>query len=143
MPTLYWRQKARDSCDEFEVRFEPPVTGVSSGRATVGAHIIINTEDDDSFRKYRVSENAISGEMDLKLNSSIIILDFHFAVLPIDAKRLSLELMQRIRHPDSFLMVSSFPEGSLTTGGGYETSKEMLRRLRDEYEAQLRADEDR
>lgn len=65
MPTLYWRQKACDSCDEFEVRFEPPVTGVSSGRATVGAHIIIDTEDDGSFSKYRVSENGISGEMDL------------------------------------------------------------------------------
>lgn len=71
------------------------------------------------------------------------MVDFPFAVLPIDAKRISLELMRRIRHPDSFPIVSSFPEGTLTTNGGYETSKEMLRRLRDEYEAQLRADEDR
>ena len=71
MPTLYWRQKARDSCDEFEVRFEHPITGVSSGRATVGAHVIIDTDDDESFRKYRVSEHGISGEIIWKSNTVI------------------------------------------------------------------------
>jgi len=61
VPTLYWRQKSCESCNEIEVRFEAPITGVSSGRATVGAHVIIDTEDDDSFRKYKVSEEGMTG----------------------------------------------------------------------------------
>ena len=32
---LYFRQKSKDNRDEFEIHF-PPVTGVSSGRGTIG-----------------------------------------------------------------------------------------------------------
>jgi len=42
--SLFWRQK-RSSWDEFEVRFTPPVAGVSSGYGTVGCHVIIDTDD--------------------------------------------------------------------------------------------------
>ena len=55
---LFIRWKIRD---EFEIRFEPPVTGVSSGRATVGAHVIIDTDNTDHFRKYNVPTEIISG----------------------------------------------------------------------------------
>lgn len=43
---LYWRQK-RSSFDEFEIRFAPPIAGVSSGYGTVGCHIIIDTDDNN------------------------------------------------------------------------------------------------
>lgn len=42
--SLFWRQK-RSSWDEFELRFAPPIAGVSSGYGTVGCHVIIDTDD--------------------------------------------------------------------------------------------------
>ena len=51
---LYFRQKRRAGeavVDEFEVRFDPPVTGVSSGMPTVGCHLIIDCDNDQQVRE--------------------------------------------------------------------------------------------
>ena len=48
---LYFRQK-RASPDEVEVRFEPPVTGVSSGSGTVGAAVIVEVGNAAHERLY-------------------------------------------------------------------------------------------
>jgi hypothetical protein len=63
IPHLYWRQKSSYLCNEFEVRFEPPVTGVSSGWATVGAHVIVDTDDENSFVKYKISNTGVIGKI--------------------------------------------------------------------------------
>lgn len=51
--TVYFRQKRRagsEVVDEYEVRFEPPVTGVSSGMATVGCHVVVDVDSEDQMR---------------------------------------------------------------------------------------------
>lgn len=48
---LYFRQR-RSSSDEFEVRFEPPVTGVSSGSGTVGACVVVEVGSGEHERLY-------------------------------------------------------------------------------------------
>lgn len=51
---LYFRQKRRAGVavvDEFEVRFDPPVTGVSSGTPTVGCHLIIDCDNEQQVQE--------------------------------------------------------------------------------------------
>ena len=112
-PNLYFRQKSLDIRDEFEVRFYPPVTGVSSGRGTVGAAIIIDTDDDESFQKFKCSDSTIN-----------------------DAKLVASEITRRIKHPPEIV---SYNEEEDTTKERIDysmdglTGKEMLKKLRDDY----------
>jgi len=64
----FWRQKR--TLDEFELRFDPPITGVSSGYATVGCHIIVDTDapcskvvNDETFYNARLIGNQILGRL--------------------------------------------------------------------------------
>jgi hypothetical protein len=67
-----------------------------------------------------------------------------FPYIYLDAKRLALKLLARIKHPEVFPAIESFPEGSLMLASDtYETGKEILHRLRMLWEAEDRANADR
>jgi hypothetical protein len=110
---LYFRQKSKDNRDEFEIRFFPPVTGVSSGRGTVGAAIIIDTDNDKSFTTYKYSDTVIR-----------------------NVKSVSDEILSRIKHPMHFFaMEDTFKERTDFSNDSL-TGKEILRKLRDDFESE-------
>ena len=107
---LYFRQRSENIRDEFEIRFLPPVTGVSSGRGTVGAAIIIDIDDDESFVKYKCS-NIVIGSV----------------------KIVADEILSRINHPEEHCAIEDISKERTNLSVDYMTGREILSKLRDDY----------